>query len=180
MKRVSQISMQKIMNIENVRTNLVLSSLYLSSFEILVLATRDSVKDFYKVPKGREMILDERYHEEVKKLDKHILTASCLWLEDMKVISEDEVDEISKIRIHRNEIAHELPRLLIDSDLKVNIDYLIRIKELVEKIDAFWEKTELSIVGIDDFEEAKSGRMLILDHIFSAVLSYLENDTCQK
>lgn len=174
MERVNQIDIEKIMNIKNVQDNLILSSLYISSFEMLVLATRDSVRDFFKVSSKEGQVLDNTYNEDVKKLDNHILTASCMWLEKMGAITADEVKEIVEIRRHRNYIAHEMPRLLIDRSFEVNINYLVRIKELIDKIDSWWAKNELSIIGKEYNSGVMSGRMLILDHVFGAVVEHLE------
>jgi hypothetical protein len=41
------------------------------------------------------------------------LIPSCKWLQKQGALAEEEVDEIGLIRDHRNEIAHELPGLLI-------------------------------------------------------------------
>lgn len=179
MKRVSKINLKKLMDMSNIEKNLIVSSLYLSAFEIIKISIIEDTKNFFSEVKGKELVLNKQeYKKEVLKLDKdfgkkrdqHIeLNASCLWLEKMNVITKDEIDEIHLIRKHRNEIAHELPRILIDSTLDVNIKYLMKIRELVNKIDNWWINVEMSIqyLDLDNVEEVKTGRIMILDHILS-------------
>lgn len=189
MDRISEISLDKIMNMNQVEKNLIVSSLYLSAFEILKISIVDDVKGFFSQINGKELVLnEEEYGEKVLKLDKNAkkrlnqgknitpymeLNASCLWLKKMDAINKSEIDEIHKIRRHRNEIAHELPKLLIDSTLDVNIEYLLKIKELLNKIDNWWIiEVEIPILGLEisDGEEVKTGRMMILDHILSILI----------
>lgn len=88
----------------------------------------------------------------------------------MNVISDDEIKEIHKIRRHRNEIAHELPRLIINSNLDVNLDYLFKIRELISKIDTWWimeVEMTISYKETPKLDGVKTGRMMSLDHIFT-------------
>jgi hypothetical protein len=169
----------KFLNPERVKGNLVLSSLYLSAYELLKSAIIDNIKEFFTLGLDADgiPIVDDEYSEKVKKLDRDLLRASCLWLEKNSVISSNEVDQVVQLRNHRNQIAHELPRLLIDGGLNLNVDYFVRIRQLLEKIEVWWILNfEIPInsdfVGVEiDPQEIIPGRVVALDHLIAIVSS---------
>jgi hypothetical protein len=67
-----------------------------------------------------------QYTKEVLMLDKSIFIASCLWLEKMEAITNNETQEILNIRKHRHEVAHKLPEYIIDDNVNINIKYLFK------------------------------------------------------
>jgi hypothetical protein len=125
----------KFLNPERVKSNLILSSLYLSAYELLKSAMIDNIKDFFTFgfDADGKPIVDQEYSEQVRKVDGDLLRASCLWLEKNGGISVDEVEQVVQLRNHRNQIAHESPQLLIDSGLNLNIDYFVHVRRLLEK-----------------------------------------------
>lgn len=103
--------------------------------------------------------------------------ASCLWLARAGVVDDEEVEEIAQIRRHRNQIAHELPRLLSERDLNLNLSYFIRIRELLEKIEMWWVREfeipvnpDFDNVDIDEIEILPS-RVIMLDYLINVVLA---------
>ena len=170
-------SWEKLTTPEILKRNLILTSLYLSAFEILMNSIVDQLRDFYTSDlKNGKLVPNERYKTEVKNLHKKILHASCLWLQNNGVITKEDIKEIDKIREHRNEIAHELPNFLVDVDWNVNLRYLESIRQLVQKIDIWWMK-EFIIPVNPDFDgvkvkdnEMQSGKMLLLDIILGIAL----------
>jgi hypothetical protein len=100
----------------------------------------------------------------------------------MNVLTEDEVVDIRKIRDHRNEIAHELPSLLVGQGLGVDIDRFQRIRELLIKVDKFWagstllfDMETLEEIDAQDLDIVMSGRALILEVIVDAVAQALRD-----
>ena len=208
-RRETRLDSAKLFTPEILRTNLLLSSLYLTSFEILKVAIIEGVKDFfiYQTPitndEEKELLksvdpkLVERfrasYENEVNDYEKEIgiriddrdklgLIPSCKWLQRQDALSEEEVDEIKLIRDHRNEIAHELPGLLIGEGFDIQLEHFQRIRTLLRKIDVFWARNDvmfdantLDEVDIQDVsdDEIVSIRGAMLSLITDTVVEYL-------
>jgi hypothetical protein len=118
-----------------------------------------------------------QYTKEVLTLDKSIFIASCLWLEKMEAITNNETQEILSIRKHRYEVAHKLPEYIIDDNVNINIKYLFKMQEILKKIDVWWIK-EVELTINPDFKnvnreelDVKSGSMLLLNHLLSILKS---------
>lgn len=176
---------EKFLNPETVKANLILSALYLAAYELLKDSIIDGIRGFFTFNYvNAKPEVDKRYNAEVLTLHKDAMQASCNWLGQMGAINKDEVQEVENIRKHRNEIAPELPRLLVDSNLNLNIGYFVRIKELLEKIEVLWVKNveipvnpEFDGGEVDD-EDIQPGRVIALNHLISIALSdYLETQT---
>ena len=131
---------KKFLNPERVKSNLVLSSLYLSAYELLKSAIVGNIENFFTFgfDADGKPIVDKQYDEEIRKVNRDSLRASCFWVEKNGAVSHDEVEQIFQLRNHRNQIAHELPRLLIDSELNLNVDYFVRVRRLLEKVEVWW------------------------------------------
>lgn len=177
------IDANKFLNPDRLKNNLLLASLYLSAYELLKASIIENISDFFSTDYvDGKIVPNKQYYDEVTKTNKDLLRASCLWLAKVGAIAIDEVEEIHQIRRHRNEIAHELPKLLGDSELNLNIDYFIRIRELLGKIELWWIKNfEIPInSSFDGIEIADSeihpGRVIMLDYVISVVLA----DNLQK
>ena len=117
--------------------------------------------------------------------NKNIYYSSCLWLKENGVITENDVVELQKIRLHRNKIAHELPKLLIDSEHEVNLDLFEAIKKLLTKIEQWWiiEFEMLINQDFDDFNyntldlnKVESGLMVLLDYMIDVVREELKKE----
>lgn len=80
------------------------------------------------------------------------------------------VATLEEMHRHRQEIARELPKPLVDRDFEVNADILIRAIECVRKLGVFWgtieAATDLDLAGEDiDFESIKSGAFLLMEYL---------------
>lgn len=161
---------EKIFNPGALRTNLFLSSLYLTAFELLKLAVIEGTKQFFIVqgeitPEKEQIMLEtldgelvqrfkEAYLEEVATYEREVgisisereeagLIPSCTWLQKQGALSEEEVEEIKTIRDHRNESAHEMPFLLTNQGLEIKLEHFSGIRRLLHKIDVFWARKEV-------------------------------------
>jgi hypothetical protein len=208
-RRETRMDSKKVFTPDILRTNLLLSSLYITSFEILKTAIVEGLKDFFisqEPPpddnlKERLRSIDpslvehfrDSYQEEVNEYEKEVgiklddrdklgLMPSCKWLQRQNVLSEDEVDDIRKIRDHRNEIAHELPELLIGEGFDIQVEHFQKIRSLIHKIDVFWARSDvffdinsLDEVDVQDVpdDQIVSGRDAILSLITDTVVDYL-------
>ena len=131
----------EFLNPDAIKSNLVLSALYLVAYELLKDAIIDNIRAFFSFEyRDGKAIPDKQYKDEVTRVHKDTLYASCLWLQRNGAITENEVEEIQNIRKHRNQVAHELARLLFDANLNLNVGYFLRIRELLGKIEVWWVK----------------------------------------
>lgn len=168
----------KFLNPESLKSNLIIASLYLASYELLKASAIDNIAGFFSTDYiDGQLTPNQQYRDEIKKRNKDLLKSSLAWLVDMEAITTDEAEEIQIIRRHRNEIAHELPKLLIESESNLNLDYFVRIRELLGKIDLWWVRNfEIPVnAEFDGMEIADRdifpGRVVMLDHIISVVIA---------
>lgn len=170
---------QKILQPDIVKTNLILASLYLTAYEILRESICDRIKDFFSNPTktstGWEFLPAAEYKNEVLNAHKDLICASCLWLKKMSVLCEDDIKAIEAIRNHRNEIAHELPKLLSNKKSDIDTDKFLKMRELLFKIERWWI-VEFEMAINEDFDtidvdvnQVLSGPMMLLDHLISVV-----------
>ena len=172
------IDTNKFLNSDAIKSNLILSALYLAAYELLRDAIIDNIRNFFIIEyKDGKVIRDKQYDDEVIKVNKDLLYSSSLWLQHNGVITENEVEEIKNIRKHRNQIAHELPKVLSESDLNLNAGYFRRIRELLEKIEVWWIKnvdiqinTNFYSIEIDE-KDILPSRVIALDHVISVALT---------
>jgi len=197
-------SPERFLDETTMRQNLILSSLYLFLFEVLKFAIMEDVKDSIMEDfedsltltasledatgevTTREVMLEESerrqaraaaaYKNRLGDLHKKKWKASCLFLEAIEVLDKQDVDDLGTIEAHRNEIAHELPRLLTAEDLDVNLRHLVCMREILGKIEAWQVSIEVAISPELEGKEIRSSRIVVADHILSAALSGISGD----
>jgi hypothetical protein len=146
--------MEKVSNPILIKRNLLIASLFITSFEILRNTIIDKIKGFlclnleinnnglnnFKISKEYKKQILERNIPFVNKKNKdyHLFISSCLWLKDNNIINENDMDDLEKIRNHRNKIAHEPLKLLVDDNVNINLELLNKSKELLAKIEKRW------------------------------------------
>jgi len=113
--------MANIENFTEIELTKVLSyaGFILIAFELIKSLIVKPIKLFYN-----KTIFDEKspfksYDEDVLIRHKHQFEACLLYLRDfMKAINSADVSTIQTLRKHRNDLAHNLPKLLPDLDIK--------------------------------------------------------------
>lgn len=190
-QRKYQKDIKKLFTPEILKRNLILASLISTAFEIM----KDSLiiqpysffglveydKYFNLVKNRNEKMVSEKFLKELKQIQKNLprkeqgdeLKVIMLWFKKNKVLTDEDIKTIIKIRVFRNKITHELLNFLADSDYKVDIKYLFEIKEIVEKVDVWWimeftipTDPQFDNIEIDD-RDIESGRVFFLDHFLS-------------
>ena len=132
---------ERFLNPESLKENLVISSLYITSFEILKDSIISKIKDFFiEGFDEKGFIYSEKYNKEVLSLDnkKRPLQASFLWLKKYDVINDDDLNNWKKIVLFRNELAHDMLKFLTqipESDL---LDLFQIMLNLITKIEKWW------------------------------------------
>lgn len=184
--------MEKLLNKDSVRNNLILASLFVTSFEMLKSSIQDRIKGFLcldsELNEDGEIVFEisNDYKTQVLKRvisginrkntrDYHLFYSSCLWLKEKNVIDYNDLLEIEKIRKHRNLISHNPLKLLIDENININKVLLKESQILLKKIEKWWILNfEIPInpkfngKEIDE-RDIKSGRTIFLDYLVSSV-----------
>jgi hypothetical protein len=159
----------KFLNPEVLRSNLIVASIFLAAYEMLRASVIDRIRSFFSNEfRDGEWIANEDYQTKCLALDKSPLRASLLWLKQMSTIDDADIARVDRIREHRNELAHDLPKFLGTADAEVNVQLLVGIYELVAKIDRWWIR-EVDMTTDPDFdgrevadEDITSGNMLFI------------------
>jgi hypothetical protein len=129
----------KFLNPESLKGNLIRSSIYLTCWEMLKNSIIDHPRGFYTNGfKDGNAILDKEYKKKVLALNDDPLIASALWFQNQGAISDDDIILLTGFRLHRNEIAHELPKFLGDTKSNVQQEFFNGMLYLVTKIDKWW------------------------------------------
>jgi len=129
----------KLLNPESLKESLIHCSLYLTCWEMLKNSVVNHPRDFFtNTWEDGKAIPDPKYKKEVLALDDDPLIASALWFRKYDAISDDDIILLKGFRAHRNEIAHELPKFLGDTELNVQREFFNGMLYLVTKIDKWW------------------------------------------
>jgi hypothetical protein len=168
-------STQKLLHLlskEVLKRNLAKAGLFALAYELLKDSIIERPKDFFTMCGIRS---DNTYAREVLSKHPNRLIASCRWFQENGVITAGEVAEVLECREHRNYIAHELPNFLLDPKSQDEESKLVRLFEILCKIDRWWI-TEINIPTNPDFDgkeirpsEIRSGSMEFISYLISVV-----------
>ncbi|MFC3901324.1 hypothetical protein SAMN05421749_11126 [Acinetobacter marinus] len=130
----------KFLDPDEVKFQLISASLYLTAYDLLIESIIQKIKDFYTNGFNENgLTLDTKYETQVRELyRKDIIIASLIWLEKNGVISKDDIQSVKNFKIHRNELAHELSKMISDSGKRTKTEYIGQIRDLYFKIQKWW------------------------------------------
>lgn len=166
--------MLKKLEPEHVRANLVRAGLYLAGWEMLKSEIQNKVKEFYLTgfdENGLTYSID--FDRRVLARHKSRFEASLLWLVEANGLTEAEADQARALREYRNEVAHELPKMLTEVGHDIDVDRIRQMNHLLKSLGVFWGRIEVDInpdfdgQDVDD-EGIQSGIMLLMEHLLAA------------
>lgn len=125
---------------EGMTRTLIRAGALLSAYELIKLQIIDGVSDFYWSGRmdGDKKEYFPDYQTDVVDRDKSLYKACVAWLVESDALPPEDGSVLEKIREHRNEVAHELPKILIDPDFEVNASLLIDATIVLRRLDVFW------------------------------------------
>ncbi|AMM49942.1 hypothetical protein TH61_00405 [Rufibacter sp. DG15C] len=142
---------------EKVKQNIILSSLYITAYDLLEVEIKENTKTFStfhlkysnepdwkekaKQEYKREVTNKYPFKDKLNKVYKDDYRACSLWLKDIGAINLKEVKTLLKIRTHRNDVVHNLPSFIGDNDKHLNISLFNELQEIYKKIRIFWIRT---------------------------------------
>ncbi len=134
-----QANWARFLNPASLRGNLIVASIFLAAFEILKDSIVDRIRSFYITGFAQgEFRVDPKYDTEVLARNKSPVLASLSWLKETGAIDDADCQAFEKVRACRNEIAHELPRIItegIRSDQAILFAEMVR---LLKKVETWW------------------------------------------
>ncbi|AFL80504.1 hypothetical protein Aeqsu_1003 [Aequorivita sublithincola DSM 14238] len=130
----------KFLDENEIRFQLITASLYVTAYDLLIDTIIRKIEEFYIDGFDEDgFIISKRYTTEVRGLfKKDIVIASSMWLLNNKVITEAEIEKIKIFKTHRNELAHELSKMITDSDANTKTDFIKEIRDIYFKIHKWW------------------------------------------
>lgn len=135
-------SWEKFLNPDFLKQNLLQGGLYLAAFEMLKGSLVGRPRDFFcfEVIDGEISTSQAtpEYAKKVLSLHAHPYTASVLWWRNQGAISDKEVELLRYIREHRDQIAHNMPKMIGTIEHSINLDLLNAIEAILAKIDNWW------------------------------------------
>lgn len=162
---------------ESISAALARAGTFLCAYELIKSEIVEKVHNFFLLGFDETGLLyDEAEYQRrvLSRNPKSKYRASCAWLVEAQALTSDEVLALERVYAHRQEIAHELPKLLIDPDFEVNTGLLLEAAECVQALGVFWGSIEADTNpdydGMDvDYEGIQSGSSLLMEYILSIV-----------
>jgi hypothetical protein len=156
------------------RSNLVRAGLFLAGWELLKKEVEEKVRDFYLVgfdEKG--LMYSSDYERKVLALHKSRFEASLLWLVATGALDGEQAERVRNLRKYRNEVAHELPKLLVEVGHDVNVAHIRDTKDILGILGRFWGRIEVETnadfdPGEVSYDGIQSGVMLLMEHLVAA------------
>jgi hypothetical protein len=139
MEKKVQESWERFLHPEALRTNLIVASLFISAFEMLKETIIERIKEFFCSGFDENgLIISPRYQEKVLSKNRSRLFASLQWLKEQQVINDNDITTFEQIKETRNQLAHEIPRLLSDGLPEEWPNRFSDLISLVGKIEQWW------------------------------------------
>ena len=130
---------ERFLNPDVLRPNLVIASLYIAAFEVLKSSVVDRVKTFFSSPHGPGGFTpDPEYQTEVMSRNKSPQYASVDWLRENAAIDDNDIAAYERVKQCRNELAHQIPSLLMNGFRADMPERFAEMIALVDKIERWW------------------------------------------
>lgn len=163
----------KFLDPENLKGNLIFSSLYIASFEAFKDYVVEEVKFFYNTGlSDGKYTFDPKYDTSVKAKDKSIVKATLLWLYESEAISKEDIELFDELREYRNKLSHELVTLLFEGLPEELPEKFTKLIELRVKIEKWWVMNiEIPInPDFDNAGEIKEDEIMTSSQIFNRLV----------
>jgi hypothetical protein len=125
---------ENFLNPAILRQRLIIGSLSIAAFEVLKTSIIARIKDFFT----DWDTVDPKYQAEVLSKDRSPVYASLAWLKEMNAISDDDVAVFNQVKDFRNEVAHEIIRMVAEEFPPYWEERFTDLISLVDKIERWW------------------------------------------
>ena len=167
---------ERFLKPENLRSNLIALSLYVTTYEVLKNSIIEKIKSFYiNGFDEKGLIIDKEYFTEVINLNKSPLYASLEWLKQKKAINENDINIFTELKDCRNKLVHEIVNYITIDDHVDPLPLFPKMTALLNKIEKWWlvnVEAEINPAFYEnkemDLENAMPGPLIML-HILANV-----------
>lgn len=125
---------ENFLNPSVLRQRLIIGSLYIAAFEVLKTSIVSRIKEFFT----NWDTVDPRYKTHVLLKDPSPVYASLAWLKEMEAISDDDVTAFNQLKAFRNEVAHEITRMVAEEFPSYWAERFASLISLLDKIERWW------------------------------------------
>lgn len=172
---------------ERIRATLSFAGLIVIVYEMVKQAVEKDVREFYW--RGFDesgMLYDEEgYARDVKSLDRSRFRASAKWLVKSGAITDEQVEVLELLYVHRNDIAHELAKYLIDVEYEPDADLFVQALGVLRDIRRFWTQMEIDIgtfenhgdVTVDDVQPLSLSLLAMFIQAYGEGLPHADEQT---
>jgi hypothetical protein len=122
---------------------LVRAGVLLTGYELIKSALVADVEGLFTLGFDNVELWD-RYRNEVLSLDSNKVEASMRWLNEQGALTSEHLESLRAARNHRNEVAHELARFLIDPSADVEVNLIRGLHNVFVALDRFWGPIHVS------------------------------------
>jgi hypothetical protein len=167
---VTRDALEKKLAVSSVRSALQRAGMFLVGWELLKGDIEDGVRQLFETKPGA---VNPEYEREVLSRHRYRLQASALWLVEQGALTQAQCHRIEELRNHRNEIAHELAKLLIDPTSDIDVKLLEEMGTMLRAVGTFFGRITVQCdptlgSGQVEDEEIRSGASLLMDHLVAA------------
>lgn len=129
--------LEKFLNPTILKQNLIIASLFIAVFDNFKTSVINRVKDFYF-----SVGLFDEYEKcvlsKVKTKNNKQIKATLLWLKENNIITEIDEDLFLELTNMRNELAHEMNKMLIEGFPESINELYAKMINLFSKIEKKW------------------------------------------
>lgn len=144
---------EEFLDPELLRGKLISASIYLAAYELLVDSIVERIKGFFAECFNAERpLISQKYKTEVLSRNTSRVYASLSWLQEHDVIDGKDLEAFESIKKCRNEVAHELPRIIAGESKLAFLEQFPVMVALLRKIEVWWI-VNLEIPINDDLAE---------------------------
>jgi hypothetical protein len=125
---------ENFLNPAILRQRLIIGSLYIAAFEVLKTSIISRIKEFFTHWDD----VDPKYQSLVLSKDRSPLYASLAWLKEMNAIGDEDVAVFNQVKDFRNEVAHEIIRMVAEEFPPYWAERFACLISLVDKVEHWW------------------------------------------
>lgn len=140
MQKDIQKKWEDFLNPELTRSQLISAAIFIASYEILKDSIIGRIRNFYIDGfNEKEDIIAPEYASKVLSRNKSRLYASLSWLQENGAIDSADLQSFERIKICRNQLAHNLFTLLANEGLPLSLQQCFdEMCMLHQKIEVWW------------------------------------------
>ena len=163
-------------NVERLSATFIRAALIITLYEVVKAAIVNDIRQFYAfdLDENLEPIETQAYRNEVMARERDVVSSSISWLVSQDALTPDDVEKLTRARVERNRLAHELAHVLVDSTSGVDQSIIDDLMAISRKLDRFWSSISLDVDPVlanmaAGFEGSmRSSRQVALDQFVRA------------